>query len=235
VLEAPYLFKTIANGIPGTGMLSFKSELSEEQIWKLVAFIMADAKTDGVGSEASVTDKPGPRSPAVPMKSAPPAAASSLVGDVQAGRALFFDSGQAKSCQSCHSFGGEGTSIGPDLSKLGSRSARELFLNVILMRENRDSRYATITVLLKNGDKLLGIKKDEDDESMRVYDTTELPAVLRTVQKSEIVKVESGDQSVMPKDYASIYTIKQLLDLVTFLKSSESKSPVTLADLFSKD
>jgi hypothetical protein len=89
--------------------------------------------------------------------------------------------------------------------------------------------------LLKNGDKLLGIKKDEDDESMRVYDTTELPAVLRTVQKSEIVKVESGDQSVMPKDYASIYTIKQLLDLVTFLKSSESKSPVTLADLFSKD
>lgn len=235
VLEAPYLFKTIANGIPGTGMLSFKSELSEEQIWKLVAFIMADAKTDGVGSEASVTDKPGPRSPAVPMKSAPPAAASSLVGDAQAGRALFFDSGQAKSCQSCHSFGGEGTSIGPDLSKLGSRSARELFLNVILMRENRDSRYATITVLLKNGDKLLGIKKDEDDESMRVYDTTELPAVLRTVQKSEIVKVESGDQSVMPKDYASIYTIKQLLDLVTFLKSSESKSPVTLADLFSKD
>ena len=39
----------------------------------------------------------------------------------------------------------------------------------------------------------------------------------------------------MPKDYASVYTVKQLLDLVTFLKSSESKSPVTLKDLFGKD
>ena len=62
-----------------------------------------------------------------------------------------------------------------------------------------------------------------------------LPAVLRTVQKSDVVKVESRDESVMPKDYASIYTMKQLLDLVAFLKSSESRSPVTLKDLFGKD
>lgn len=234
-LDAAYLFKTIANGIPGTGMLRFKSELSEEQIWKLVAFIMADAKTGSAQSENPVADKPASRSSTVPMKSAAPAAVSSLAGDVQAGKALFFDLAQAKSCQSCHSFAGEGTPIGPDLSKLGTRSARELFLNVIMMRGNKDSRYATVILTLKNGDKVLGVKKEEDGESIRVYDTTELPAVLRTVQKSDVVKVESRDESVMPKDYASIYTMKQLLDLVTFLKSSESKSPVTLKDLFGKD
>jgi putative heme-binding domain-containing protein len=234
-LDAAYLFKTIANGIPGTGMLSFKAELSEEQIRKLVAFIMADAKTRGARSEAPFADKPSPRSPTVAMNSAAPAAPSSLAGDAQAGRALFFESGQAKSCQSCHSFAGEGTPIGPDLSKLGTRSARELFLNIIMMRENRDSRYATVSVTLKNGDKILGVKKEEDSESIRVYDTAELPAVLRTVQKIDVVKVESRDESVMPKDYASIYTMKQLLDLVTFLKSSESKSPVTLKDLLGKD
>lgn len=234
-LDAAYLLKTIANGIPGTGMLSFKTELSDEQIWKIVAFLMSDAKTGSARSEAGVADKPAPRSPAFPMKSAAPPAASSLVGDAQAGKALFFESGQAKSCHSCHSFAGEGTPVGPDLSKLGTRSARELFLNVIIMRENIDSRYATVSVTLKNGDKILGVKKEEDTESIRVYDTTELPAVLRTVQKSDVVKVERQDESVMPKDYASIYTMKQLLDLVTFLKSSESKSPVTLKDLFGKD
>ena len=234
-LDSAYLFKTIVNGIPGTGMLSFKSELSEEQIWKLVAFIMSDAKTGSARSEATVAGQPAPRPSTVSTKSGATAAASSLSGDVQAGRALFFDSGQAKSCQSCHSFAGEGTPIGPDLSKLGTRSARELFLSVIMMREKRDSRYATITVTLKNGDKILGVKKEEDGESIRVYDTTELPAVLRTVQKSDVVKVESRDESVMPRDYASIYTMKQLLDLVTFLKTSESKSPVTLKDLFGKD
>jgi len=104
-----------------------------------------------------------------------------------------------------------------------------------MMRENRDSRYSTVILTLKNGDKILGIKKEEDGESIRVYDTTELPAVLRTVQKSDVVKVESRDESVMPKDYSSIYTMKQLLDLVAFLKSSESRSPVILKDLFGKD
>src|SRR6185295_7014099 len=59
-LDAPYLFKTIANVIPGTGMLSFKSELSEVQMWKLVAFIMADAKTGNAPSESADSAKPAP-------------------------------------------------------------------------------------------------------------------------------------------------------------------------------
>ena len=42
-LEAKYLFKTISSGISGTAMLSFKSDFSEEQIWKRVAFILSDA------------------------------------------------------------------------------------------------------------------------------------------------------------------------------------------------
>ena len=81
--DSAYLFKTIANGIPGTGMLSFKSELSEEQIWKLVAFIMADGKTDGSTSETAVPDKPATKSSTVPLKSAAPAEVSSSVGDMQ--------------------------------------------------------------------------------------------------------------------------------------------------------
>ena len=79
----------------------------------------------------------------------------------------------------------------------------------------------------------MGVKKEEDAESIRVYDTTELPAVLRTVQKADVSKVEYANESVMPKDYASAYTMKQLLDIVTFLKSSaQSNSIVTLKDLF---
>lgn len=231
-LESAYLFKTISNGIPGTGMLSFKSELSEERIWKLVAFIMSDAKSAAAASGAPVADKPASPSSTVSVKPAAATASSSLAGDVQAGKALFFDSARAKSCHLCHSFAGEGTPIGPDLSKLGNRSAKEIFFNVILVRENKDSRYAPVALTLRNGDKIIGVKKEEDTDSIRVYDTTELPAVLRTVQKTDVVRVESVDESAMPKDYASIYTIKQLLDLVTFLKSSESKSPVTLKDLF---
>lgn len=227
--EAPYLFKTISNGVSGTAMLSFKAEFSEEQIWKLVAFVMSDVKSSSdAKGETFAADKPSPRAS---LGSAESTAAAST-GSAQAGRALFFDSSQSKSCHQCHSFQGEGTPIGPDLSKVGSRSPRELFASIALPRDvKQDTRYATLKLTLRSGDKVVGIKTEEDGESIRFYDTTELPAVLRTIQKTDIVKLESANESVMPKDYASLYTMKQFLDLVTFLKSTDSKSPVTLRDL----
>ena len=228
-LEAPYLFKTISNGVPGTAMVSFKGEFSQEQIWKLVAFVMSDVKSaPDARPEASAADKQSPRAT---LESAESTATAST-GSAQAGRSLFFDSNQSKSCHQCHSFQGEGTPIGPDLSKVGSRSPRELFAGIVLPREvKKDTRYSTLKLTLRSGDKVVGIKTEEDGESIRVYDTTELPAVLRTIQKTDIVKLESANESVMPKDYASLYTMKQFLDLVTFLKSTDSKSPVALKDL----
>lgn len=222
-LEAAHLFKTISNGITGTAMLSFKSELSEEQIWKLVAFVMSDAKsTPDAKPDSAAADNPSPP---------PTSASASLIGNAQTGKALFFDSTQSRSCYHCHSMQGAGTSIGPDLSKVASRSPRELFRGIVLPHAVKDERYATLKLKLKSGDKIAGVKKDEDPESIRMYDTTELPAVLRTIQKTDVLSVENASESVMPKDYASLYTMKQLLDLVTFLRSAESKSPVTLKDL----
>jgi len=155
-----------------------------------------------------------------------------LAGNADAGKMLFFDSSKPKSCHACHSFKGAGTQIGPDLSTAAAtRSARALFSSIVLVTEIKDSKYASITVSLRNGEKIVGVKKDEDAESLRVYDTSELPAVLRTIQKENVAGIEQSNESVMPRDYASLYTMKQLLDLVTFLKSANSRSPVTLKEL----
>jgi putative heme-binding domain-containing protein len=229
--SAAYLFRTISNGIPNTSMLSFKSELTEEQIWKLVAFIMSTSNSASAEPGASAAPK-GAIEVTAPVKASGATGDRTIVGNIQAGRVLFFESAGSKSCRACHSFGGEGTPIGPDLSKIGSRSAKELFLSIILARATKDPRYVTHTLTLRNGDKIVGVKEEEDAESIRVYDVTELPAVLRTVQKADVAKVETSNESVMPKDYASTYSLKQLLDLVTFLKSSQPESPVTLKDLF---
>ncbi|HZM87684.1 MAG TPA: c-type cytochrome [Blastocatellia bacterium] len=225
-LEAGYVFKAVSNGLSGTSMPGFKSELSEEQIWKLVAFILSDAKTGAGSTSDRLPETASATPPFNPAESNAP-----FVGNTQAGKTLFFDSSKPKSCHACHSFNGEGTPIGPDLSAGAAKSPRALFLSIILPRELKSPQYATITVSLRNGEKIVGVKKEEDAESLRVYDTVELPAVLRTVQKTNISKIENSGQSVMPTDYASAYTMKQLLDLVAFLKSSDSKSPVTLKDL----
>ena len=169
--------------------------------------------------------------PASPVKPAGTISAP-LVGNAQAGKTLFFDSSKPKSCHACHSFNGEGTQIGPDLSSAAAtRSPRALFSSIVLVTEIRDPKYASITVSLRSGEKIVGVKKEEDAESLRVYDTSELPAVLRTIQKENVATIEQSNESVMPRDYASVYTMKQLLDLVTFLKSANSRSPVTLKEL----
>ena len=98
--------------------------------------------------------------------------------------------------------------------------------------KSRNPGTQTLTIALRNGERIVGVKKEEDDESLRVYDTAELPAVLRTLQKENVAGVEYAKESIMPKDYASVYTVKQLLDIVAFLKYSQSKSGVTLKELF---
>ncbi|HEX8185192.1 MAG TPA: c-type cytochrome [Blastocatellia bacterium] len=228
-LDATYLFKTISNGIAGTGMPGFKSELSQQQIWKIVAFIMSGASSTPAAPET----KPAPPVATVSTKSLDSQAAAPLIGNAQAGKAIFFDSAQQKSCRACHSFAGEGALIGPDLSKIGNKPAREIFLSIILPPEVKDPRYRTMTLTLKNGEKIVGIKKEEDDDTIRVYDIAELPAVLRTIQKPDVARAETGVESSMPRDYAATYTIKQILDLVTFLRSSDPQAkPVTINDIF---
>jgi putative heme-binding domain-containing protein len=225
-LEPAYLFTTMSSGISGTAMLSFKSEFSDEQIWKIVAFIMSDAATNpAIVVEGTTLDKT-----TVTKPKSGNSESSFMTGSAEAGKALFFDSSQSKSCHSCHSLQGEGTPIGPDLSKLSNETPRKLLQKIVLTRKIIDPQFATLNITLSSGDKIIGVKKEEDGDSIRVYDTTELPAVLRTLRKTEVVKVETSNESVMPKDYASVYSMKQLLDLITFLKTP--KTTVTLKDLF---
>ena len=225
-LDPQYLFKTISNGVTGTAMVSFKDDLSEEQIWKLIAFIVSDS---AVGARpAELPARPVTVAKAVSAAS-DTASPGTLAGSAQTGKAIFFDSSQPKSCQACHAFNSEGGAIGPDLSNIGSKSAKELFGSILTSRIIPGSRYAVVRIALKSGDIVTGIKKEEDDQVVRVYDIAELPAVLRSIQKSDITKTETVDWAVH-KDNAS-YTIKQLLDLIALLKSSQSKAPVTLSDI----
>src|SRR5215467_5618382 len=52
-LDATYLFKTISNGIPGSPMRPFKSELSEEKIWQLTAYIMSPLTSGDLSTSAA--------------------------------------------------------------------------------------------------------------------------------------------------------------------------------------
>jgi len=225
-LEAAYIFKTVSGGVPGTPMVSFKSELTEEQRWKVVAFIMSPVgPTTGAGTSVSKVGSGAGSSPAARDANGESASASgSTSADAGTGRDLFYDLANQHSCHGCHAVSGVGSKVGPDLASMASHSSADLIAAILKPHTVSDPKYSTITLTLSDGDKIVGIKKTETADAMRVYDVTVSPPVLRTVRRSEIIRTETSQQSVMPSNYGSIYTEKQLADIVAFIKSAASRT-----------
>jgi len=148
---------------------------------------------------------------------------SGLRGDPAAGETAFFRPQRAHSCYVCHSVNGRGGRVGPDLAqKAASKSARELFEKIVLAPHRlKDGAYAP-SRLTTRLEVLTGIKAGETEEVVRFYDTRSLPPMLRTINKSDVVSLTTMPGSVMPTDYASRFTLQELLDIVAFVKSTGS-------------
>jgi len=243
-----YLTLLITQGVPGTPMPAFKESLNKQQIAQLVAYILslspkkgaAKAKSDTQPQSQPQTLDPHLSGAAPKTETATPSAPErvksdvavndsfDIRGDVEAGRALFFDSAETRNCRVCHTAQNRGGSVGPDLTELAGKPPREILQGIVAPHMAIEERYATITITTRAGEKFTGVKRDENETTIRLYDTSTLPPVSRAFLKSDVAKTERLNTSAMPADYASKYSLKQLLDLVSFLKSSN----VSLKDLF---
>jgi putative heme-binding domain-containing protein len=245
---AEYLTHLITEGVPGTGMPAFKNTLSKQQIEQCVAYVLslspkkgaAKAKSERQSQSETQTLDPHLGGAAPKTEADPPAAPErvksevtihdsfDLRGDVEAGKTLFFDSAQTQNCRVCHTIQDRGGRVGPDLTELAGKPPSEILRSIVSPHAAIEERYATITITTRAGAKVTGVKRDEDATTIRIYDTSTLPPVSRAFLKSEEPKVERLGGSAMPADYASKYSLKQLLDLVSFLKSTN----VSLKELF---
>jgi putative heme-binding domain-containing protein len=249
---AEYLTHLITEGVPGTGMPAFKNTLSRQQIEQCVAYLLSlspkkgaakaknDQQSQGRAQSQAQTVDPHLSGAAPKTETALPAApegAKSEVavndsfdirGDVEAGRTIFFDSAEIQNCRVCHTAQDRGGRVGPDLSGLSGKPPREILRSIVAPHAAIEEKYATIMITTRAGEKVTGVKRDENATTIRIYDTSTLPPISRAFLKSEGPKIERLDTSAMPADYASKYSLKQLLDLVSFLKSSN----VSFKELF---
>jgi mono/diheme cytochrome c family protein len=85
-------------------------------------------------------------------------------GNVANGEQLF-----SKQCQNCHRVAGKGGRLGPDLSRIGSARTQEALVREIRTpHEWIPPSYETVTVVTKDGQKIRGVKKNEDAFSIQV-------------------------------------------------------------------
>jgi putative heme-binding domain-containing protein len=201
----PYVRRAMSEGRPGSMMPEFTKTFTTTQMNEVAAYV-ASLQTP------ANTDSPG-----------------GLRGDPAAGETVFFSRG-ARSCYVCHAVAGRGGSVGPELmSKVASLSPRDLFQRIIVVpHRGTDPAYSTTRLTTRVGMILTGIKAGETEDAVRFYDTSSLPPILRTIPKKDIVELEPHNSSVMPSDYASRLTLQQLLDIVSYLKTSASGTPTSV-------
>ncbi|MGE0887202.1 MAG: c-type cytochrome [Blastocatellales bacterium] len=234
-LSVRYLTQVISNGVEETTMPAFKDRLTKEQLDDLIAYLQTlttasatDSSTEPAAQEHLPTsgNKSAAQSEtAASSKSIAVAITAEdreLMGNVASGRELFFGTNETTNCRVCHTVNGIGGRIGPDLTPLTSKPAKEILQSITSPHDAVDGKYSTFVITLRDGQRFAGIKRDEDETTVRLYDTASLPPVSRTFLKSEVAKTETLKTSPMPDGYNKKYSRQQLLDLVGFLKTGGS-------------
>jgi putative heme-binding domain-containing protein len=137
--------------------------------------------------------------------------------DFKSGQAAFNDA----QCISCHRFGNEGGSVGPELTGVGSKYSRRDILESLLEPSKVVSdQYQNTTLLKRDGDDVTGRIVDENAERVVVLPNMLAPELTIAVPLSEIAKREASKISPMPTGLLNNLTKEEILDLLAYMESA---------------
>jgi putative heme-binding domain-containing protein len=136
------------------------------------------------------------------------------IGDPRRGRQIFVTKG---GCTKCHTIGGHGGAIGPDLTDIGDRrDVAELRTSLLEPDASVPLDFLQVRVVTKAGRSLTGVRINEDAFSIQIRD---LSNQFHSFWKNELTDtVKEPKRSIMPS-YQSILTTGELNDLLAYLES----------------
>jgi cytochrome c oxidase cbb3-type subunit III len=128
-------------------------------------------------------------------------------------------------CSSCHMVNARGGQLGPDLSRIGSARPRpglqsKLRGTATFIRPG----YEPVTIVTRGGERIRGVKKNEDEFSIQIMDTRER---LQGYLKDNLAEVRIEKQSVMPvygPDQLNDRDLNDLLQYLGTLRGSDAAS-----------
>jgi putative heme-binding domain-containing protein len=137
-------------------------------------------------------------------------------GDPRRAQQVFVDH-PAAACVRCHAVGQSGgADVGPNLAGIASRLTREQILESLLEPNARIAPgFGTISVTLKNGDRVDGMLRSETDAELVVMAGT--PPAERRIAKTEVAQ-RTNPVSAMPP-VGPLLKLREIRDLVAGLAS----------------
>jgi len=144
-----------------------------------------------------------------------PLVADGLKGrDFEYGKNMF----AATTCITCHSMQGEGESIGPDLTQLGTRfSPQDILKAIIDPNDVISDQYNTTVYTLKDGKSIAGRLMNETEQNYVVSQNPYAPEITREIPKDQVVDTKLSSISLMPPGTINRLNEDEVKDLLAYL------------------
>jgi len=137
-----------------------------------------------------------------------------LKGNAGPGGKLFATIGK---CNTCHVVNGEGKEVGPNLSEIGAKLARQaLYESIVFPSAGISHNYESWTIALTNGTTATGIIVSEDDNKLSLRGND---ALVRSFDKKDIEERVKNKISLMPADLAKLLSPEEMADVVEYLQT----------------
>jgi putative heme-binding domain-containing protein len=138
------------------------------------------------------------------------------------GDEVSLDSGKMvfkQNCAACHSIGGDGGAIGPQLDGVGKWGPRALAEKVLDPNRNVSEAFRNYTITLKDGKVMSGLFRREEGQVIVFADITGKEF---SVSKNEIAEQQASKYTLMPDHFGQVLSQDDFNALVKYLLSLQS-------------
>ncbi len=117
-------------------------------------------------------------------------------------------------CTACHSLGGQGGRVGPELDGIGHRGLERLCEDILDPNRNVDRVFRYSIVTLKSGPTITGLFRREEGALLIFVDASGKEL---TVEKADIAQRTESETSLMPEAFADLIPPADFQHLLAFL------------------
>jgi putative heme-binding domain-containing protein len=133
-------------------------------------------------------------------------------GNAMNGQSVFAKQG---TCAKCHTVHGEGKNVGPDLSEIGKKLAKDAMYEAILYPSASIlHNYETWVVETKQGTTASGLLVSRTPAEIAIKDAE---AIVRTFKSNDVETVGRSPISIMPADLHQSLSTQELADVVEYM------------------
>jgi putative membrane-bound dehydrogenase-like protein len=133
-------------------------------------------------------------------------------GNAQQGEIIYRTTG---TCANCHQVGGQGKNVGPELSQIGDKLAREaLYVSILDPSAGISHSYESYAALTTSGQQVVGLLVSQTEQEVVLKDAE---GIQRTIARDDLEEFQRLEKSIMPDNLHEALSAEDLVNLVEYL------------------